>query len=237
MACRAIFLDFDDTLHDFRRAYDRAFATATAPVCAAAGMEPAELGRRVERPWAATWEDFVAGRHDETGLWAARTGAVLAAAGLPGGHDVAKDFAARYIAAMRAALRLFPDAVDALDLAQAARPRPRLGILTNGPQGVQRARIAHLDLTARVDFVVVSGEIGVAKPDPAFFAAALRLAGCAPPDAVMIGDNPVADIAGAKGAGLRAVWLDRAGAGWPGIAPTPDRTARDLVQAVRWALG
>ena len=237
MACRAIFLDFDDTLHDFRGAYDRAFARGAAMVCAAAMVDAAELQRRCQAPWAASWEDFVGGRCDETGLWSARTASVLEQAGLARDHPAGRDFTDRYVAAMRAELRLFPDTAAALDLVETVRPRPRLGILTNGPRSVQRERIGHLGLAARVDFIVVSGELGTAKPDPLFFQTALGLAGCTAADAVMIGDNPVADIAGAKAAGLRAVWLDRAGDGWSGPDPGPDIACGDLVAAVRWALG
>ncbi len=236
MPCRALFLDFDDTLHDFSGAYARAFARAAATVCATAGLAPADLRQRCQAPWAAIWEDFVGGRTDEDGLWAARTAAVLAQAGLPPGAEAGGGFRGLYLEAMASELRLFPDAPDALDLAHARRPRPLLAILTNGPRSVQRTRIGHLGLAERVDFVLVSGELGVAKPDRAFFTNALRQAGCAPDDAVMIGDNPVADIAGAKAAGLRAVWVDRAGGGWPDAVARPDAAFPDLVQAVRWAL-
>lgn len=236
MSCRAIFLDFDDTLHDYRGAYNRAFERATAPICAAAGVAATDLRQRCQAPWAAIWEDFVAGRMDEEGLWAARTAAVLAQAGLPPDAEAASGFTGRHLAAMASELRLFADAAEALDLVHSRRPRPLLAILTNGPQSVQRRRIDQLGLSSRVDFVVVSGELGVAKPDLAFFTAALRQADCAAADAVMIGDNPVADIAGAKAAGLRAVWVDRAGGEWTATGARPDAAFPDLVGAVRWAL-
>ena len=43
------------------------------------------------------------------------------------------------------------------------------------------------------------------KPAPAFFAAALERLGCAPSEAVMIGDDAEADVGGAIAAGLRGV--------------------------------
>lgn len=238
MAAAAVFLDFDDTLHDFSGAYDRAFARAAAPVCArAVGVTPAALLLRCRAPWAAVWEDFVSGRTDEQGLWAARSAAVLALAGLAPDASLSAAFHDAYRAAMDEELCLFPDAVAALDLVRATEPRPCLAILTNGPASVQRRRILHLGLAERVDFILVSGEFGVAKPDPAFFAEALRLAGVPAAAAVMIGDNPAADVGGAKASGLRAVWLDRSGAGWSGGEGGPDAISPDLLQAVRWALG
>lgn len=56
---------------------------------------------------------------------------------------------------------------------------------------------------------MVSETIGVAKPDPAIFHAALRQLGRAPADAVMLGDSWAADVLGARAAGVRAVWLNR----------------------------
>jgi FMN phosphatase YigB (HAD superfamily) len=77
----------------------------------------------------------------------------------------------------------------------------------------------------------------VAKPAQAFFAHALAAVGVAAGEAVMIGDGPEADVAGAKRAGLRAIWLNRGGADWPAeVAPAPDGVAADLGAAVRMAL-
>jgi putative hydrolase of the HAD superfamily len=49
------------------------------------------------------------------------------------------------------------------------------------------------------------------KPHPSIFEAALASAGVAAPEAVMVGDSLKADVHGALGAGLRAVWLRRSG--------------------------
>jgi len=61
--------------------------------------------------------------------------------------------------------------------------------------------------------VVTSAELGVSKPDPAPFAAALALVGdVAPADALHVGDSLDEDIAGARAAGVPAVFVDRDGA-------------------------
>lgn len=62
-----------------------------------------------------------------------------------------------------------------------------------------------------LDFCLTSAEIGVEKPDPAIFSAALERAGVQPSQAVHVGDQPRSDLVGAKGAGLHAVLLDRGG--------------------------
>jgi FMN hydrolase / 5-amino-6-(5-phospho-D-ribitylamino)uracil phosphatase len=112
-------------------------------------------------------------------------------------------------------LRLFPEAVDVV---QAVRRRVAtagggsehpIGIVTNGPAEVQRAKIELLGVEDFVDFAVVSGEFGAEKPDPAIFAEALRLAGVSPEDALFVGDSLEHDVAGAHGAGIRSVWVNR----------------------------
>jgi putative hydrolase of the HAD superfamily len=69
---------------------------------------------------------------------------------------------------------------------------------------------------------VVSGEVGVGKPDPRIFDLALRLLGASPEEAVMVGDNPTRDVAGAKAAGVTAVWVNRAGLPLAAGAAVPD---------------
>lgn len=109
-----------------------------------------------------------------------------------------------------------------------AGPRRAVGLVTNGPTEVQREKIALLGLADLVDFSVVSGELGVWKPDPAIFRAALRLGGVEAEDAVFVGDSVEHDIAGAQAAGIRSIWMDRGSSGWNPALPPPDRTVVTL---------
>jgi putative hydrolase of the HAD superfamily len=64
-----------------------------------------------------------------------------------------------------------------------------------------------------LDAVVTSAAVGATKPDPAIFAAALRLAGCEPGEALHVGDSEVEDLEGAQAAGIRALMIRRDGGG------------------------
>src|SRR3974390_892566 len=75
-----------------------------------------------------------------------------------------------------------------------------------------------LGIRERVDAVVVSAVVGVAKPDPRLFAAALSELGLPADAAVVCGDDPARDLAGARAAGIRGVLMDRAGR-HPDVAP------------------
>jgi putative hydrolase of the HAD superfamily len=59
---------------------------------------------------------------------------------------------------------------------------------------------------------VSSAVAGARKPDPAIFEPALELAGCAPEEALHVGDTREEDVAGARAAGIRPLLIDRGGA-------------------------
>jgi FMN phosphatase YigB (HAD superfamily) len=107
-----------------------------------------------------------------------------------------------------------------------------LGIVTNGDADVQARKLAASGLDAVVDSVCISGAEGIHKPDQRLFALAAERAGAALTSGWMIGDNPQADIAGARSAGLRTVWLSR-GRIWPIEDFEPDHQAADPAAAIK----
>jgi len=64
-------------------------------------------------------------------------------------------------------------------------------------------------LSAFLDFIVTSGDVGYAKPNPEIFLAALKKAGVAAGEALHVGDQYDIDVLGAKAAGIMPVLLDR----------------------------
>jgi phosphoserine phosphatase len=110
----------------------------------------------------------------------------------------------------------FPDSSATLD---ALRDDYALALVTNGASCLQREKLAASGLADRFDAIVVSGDLGAGKPDPAIFAHALRAVGAEPGDGVMVGDNLEKDVDGALAAGLRAVWVNRDGKERPAGRP------------------
>ena len=70
--------------------------------------------------------------------------------------------------------------------------------------------LTKLHLRPYFDAIVISGDVGVKKPDPAIFAVALRQTGLSPADVVFIGDS-AEDVHGARAAGLRPILIRRDG--------------------------
>ena len=72
----------------------------------------------------------------------------------------------------------------------------------------QRNKIEVMGLTPLFDAIILSGEVGVHKPDRRVFDYATQQLGVANENCVFVGDNPDADIIGAINAGMEAVWID-----------------------------
>lgn len=102
---------------------------------------------------------------------------------------------------------LFPEVPEFLEALRAKGAR--LVLLTNGVPDLQREKLFGTGLGEVFDLTLVSGEVGLGKPDPRLFRMALCAFGVGPEEAVMVGDNPERDIKGALSAGIRAVWVDR----------------------------
>lgn len=85
----------------------------------------------------------------------------------------------------------------------------RMGIITNGPSDFQREKIEKTHIGEFFDAVIISGEVGIGKPDRGIFDLALRKLGVNPEEAVLVGDNLERDIKGAQNVGIRAVWINR----------------------------
>ena len=105
---------------------------------------------------------------------------------------------------------LFP---GARDLLEALSPVATLALVSNGIGEVQRARIARLGLERYFDAIVISGEVGTAKPGIDIFHIVFE--GLHHPDratTLMIGDSLTSDIAGGINYGIDTCWYTPGGA-------------------------
>jgi HAD superfamily hydrolase (TIGR01549 family) len=105
-----------------------------------------------------------------------------------------------------AQFELYDDVLPVLRRLRGARLK--LGLVSNTSRDLG-AFVRHFELD--VDAWIASGSYGKVKPSPLIFRAALELVGCEPAHALMVGDSPSDDVAGARAVGMRALLLDRAG--------------------------
>jgi putative hydrolase of the HAD superfamily len=106
----------------------------------------------------------------------------------------------------------------------------RAGVVSNTmfSASVLEDDLERLGLGGLLGVVVSSADYGVRKPSPLLFEAALARLGCAPRDAWYAGDRPEFDVAGARAAGMTAVWYNPAGSGAPD--PEPEAIVRSWDQ-------
>jgi HAD superfamily hydrolase (TIGR01549 family) len=106
--------------------------------------------------------------------------------------------------------QLYDDVEPALEALRPDGRAPTIAIISDW--GSRLSDITSgLGLDRWIDFVLASGEVGIAKPSPEFFLMACERAGVTAGEAVMVGDSLRADVEGARAAGMTGVLLDREG--------------------------
>jgi putative hydrolase of the HAD superfamily len=95
--------------------------------------------------------------------------------------------------------------------------------LTNG-----NAEVENTPLKGLFHHSLSAADVGAAKPDPALFHEAMRLADVPATHTVHVGDDPVADIEAARNVGISAIWVNRNAIQWPQALREPEWSIRDL---------
>jgi putative hydrolase of the HAD superfamily len=95
----------------------------------------------------------------------------------------------------------------ALEVIAHVRRKYKIGLITNGRSSIQYGKIDQLGIRDAFDFIAVSEEVGVKKPDPTIFALALNKLEVKPEECIYIGDHPVNDIEGAAAIGMETIWF------------------------------
>ena len=119
---------------------------------------------------------------------------------------------------------LYPDVLPALDRLAA---RYRLFTASNGNDDLGRIGIAHF-----FERTVAARHVGALKPDPAIFHKVIEGTDLQAHEVVYVGDDPLLDVEGARGAGMQAIWIDRQGGEWPPQIAPASYTVRSLTELV-----
>jgi 2-haloacid dehalogenase len=215
---KGVFFDADDTLFDYPRA-ERAALRA----CLSEFRLRIKLGifldsyRRHNRD---LWQAFERGETDQATLRAERFRRVGAEFGIP---DLPLDrISTFYLEALSGQPQLMP---GALVTVRALAKKYPLALVTNGIAAVQRRRFAASPITPNFQAVVISEEVGFAKPDPRIFAPALQKIGVEAAEVLYVGDSVTSDMAAARNAGMDFCWFN------PGRVPVPAGQAPTFIIA------
>ena len=131
--------------------------------------------------------------------------------------ETADEVASAYAEIIEASLEVFPGAMGTLK--RIREMGKGMALITNGLSDFQRGKIGRFGLEPFFDCIVIEEEFGVGKPDPRVFQHALGQLAVQPWDAMMVGDNLEADIAGAQSQGIYTVWVDWKSRGLPESSP------------------
>jgi len=109
---------------------------------------------------------------------------------------------------------------DAHEVLQSLHEKSRIVIVTNGLKLVQRSRLEHSVIRDFITDIIISEEIGAAKPDSAYFEiASSRLGNPPKTDILIIGDSLTSDMRGGVNYGIDTCWINPAGESCPANFP------------------
>lgn len=235
MATEAILFDLDDTLVVEESSVEEAFLATSAHVYQRYELAPQiftrsirEHARRIWQAsptitycrtigissWEGLWARFLGNDPNMKALreWAPvyRRDAWSSALAEHGVNDISfgEELATIFQDERRSRHIPFPDSEPVL---KELRAGYGLGLVSNGVPDLQREKIEGANLAHYFNSITISGEVGVGKPDPRIFEAAMQKLDVEPEAALMVGNSLKRDIAGARQAGLRAVWVNRLG--------------------------
>lgn len=232
MAIKALLFDLDDTLAVDEAVSHETFAHVAAEASSRFGVDPARFASdamaTARELWAAgtchgfcrsigisafecLWGGFSGEDPELTALrnWAtayrvevfART---LSLQGKEAAPDAAEFLSSEFAATRRSRQRLLAGARELISELSGAYS---LALLTNGAPDLQREKIAATGLEPLFKAIAVSGEHGIGKPKPEIFHRLLSELSVTAGEAVMVGNSLERDIAGARNAGIRSIWI------------------------------
>lgn len=126
----------------------------------------------------------------------------------------------------------FQDVPDTLNILKA---NYKLAILTNGVPDLQWEKIKKSGIEHYFDNIVISGEVGVGKPNAEIFLEVLKQLNLTYEQVVMVGDNMRRDILGANKLGIFSIWVNHEGStSIGGIKPSYEiKNLKELLNIVK----
>lgn len=204
-----LWFDLDDTLWDM---------TGNSVICLRELYDEHNLNRFFSSPqdWdeiyhrinTGLWERYSKGEISRDFLRAERFAAPLRLVGVEESQAQAmsKSFDTEYLDRLGSKSTLIDGARELLD--RLKNKGVKMGIVSNGFHEVQYRKMKSSDIDNYFDYVVLSDDAGVNKPDRRFFEYAERKAGSEKERNLIVGDNIHTDVIGALIAGWDAVWFN-----------------------------
>lgn len=223
-----IFFDLDRTLWDFDAAAEVAFERIYEQYnLKSLGIPSAHEFHEVYHPLnERLWELYREDKITKADLNRTRFLKPLEHYGI---HDVklADHLSEDYVYWSPRIVRLVPGTMELLDY---LKPKYHLHLITNGFEEVQDTKLTLSGMKPYFETLTVSEEVGVKKPNPEIFQYALRKAHATAEESLMIGDEMVVDIDGARAAGIDTVLFNPRGEKIEGTRTFEVRNLQEIKQ-------
>lgn len=226
MRYQYLLIDNDNTLMDFAAAERKALLDVLQHFSLPADDAICQTYHAIND---AQWKALERGETTQSRLRIERFGLLLEALGRTEADPRA--MSDRYNTALGSHADLLPGAEDFI---RTLHGHMKIALVSNGISAIQRSRLAKCPLTPLLDAIVISEEVGAAKPDPALLHIALEQLGCTDKRlAVMMGDSLTADIPAAQRAGVDSIFFSPAGK----TSASATYTAHSYQDALRILMG
>ncbi len=192
---KAVFFDFDDTLQSRKgayRIYCENFLTKYFP-----NISKEERAKKLDE-----MEEHVDGGYKEREVYFPELIELWGWENHPPMQELFDSFNYDY----GKNVDMLPGAIDVLK--EIKRRGYILGAITNGVSSLQNMKLDTAGIRDLFDVVVVSGDIGIYKPDRRIFDEAIRRAGVKNEESLFVGDHPVNDVEGALGADMKIIRMN-----------------------------
>jgi len=227
---RGFILDADNTLLDFNRAEREALGQALAANGYQRASLPEESFDTYHRINDHLWKHFEQGSISQDRLRVERFRLLFEALPssdrqqlLPDPKKVGED----YISFLSEKGYLLPNALTVLQALSSTVP---LALVSNGIASVQHERLARSSIDTYFKSIIISGDVGISKPDPEIFCLALQQLDLSAGAVLCVGDSPSSDIRGGQRAGLDTCLFAPFGFEYPQGWLQPTYTINDLRQ-------
>ncbi|MBN1642626.1 MAG: YjjG family noncanonical pyrimidine nucleotidase [Anaerolineae bacterium] len=201
---RWLLWDADGTLFDYDAAEEIALATTFDAYGVGYEIAYSDAYRRIN---SAIWRAFERGEIAAEALRTERFRRLFQALGVDLDPN---SFSARYLAHLGERADLIDGAADVV---RRLYGQVGMALITNGLKDVQRSRLRRSSLAPYLSAVLISEEVGSAKPDRGIFDAAFEAMGH--PDkyeVLIVGDSLTSDMRGGLAYGIDTCWYNPSGA-------------------------
>jgi len=201
MGYRWILFDADNTLFDFDRSAHEALQRTIEAHGVAFEPAHATTYQQINTRY---WHAFERGEVEQSRLRVGRFEELLKNLGLTATDPAT--FATHYEQRLSEGGHLLDGSEEILEI---LRPHVQMALITNGLQSVQRPRLAKSPIRPYFREILISEEVGAAKPDPQIFEVAFsRMGSPTPAEVLMVGDSLSSDIRGGADFGCDTCWYN-----------------------------